>query len=62
VIVCNKIFKLQNLNDTYFVDEVETQLRENHSGAAKTRISTIHKTKLVTKAVALTYPNVVVVP
>jgi len=29
MIVCNKIFKLQNLKrDKYFVDEVETQLRE----------------------------------
>jgi len=29
VIVCNKIFKLRNLKrDKYFVDEVETQLRE----------------------------------
>jgi uncharacterized membrane protein YcaP (DUF421 family) len=49
MIVCNKIFKLQNLKrDKYFVDEVETQLREKLlQGAAKPRISTIQKTKLV---------------
>jgi len=35
--------------DIYFVNEVETQLRENLSRAAKPRISTIQKTKLVTK-------------
>jgi hypothetical protein len=35
--------------DEYFVDEVETQDKKNHSGAAKPRISTIQKTKLDTK-------------
>jgi hypothetical protein len=35
--------------DKYFVDEVETQLREKYSGAAKLRISTIQKTRLDTK-------------
>jgi len=35
--------------DKYFVDEVETQYEKNHSGAAKPRIYTIQKTKLVTK-------------
>jgi hypothetical protein len=35
--------------DKYFVDEVETKLRENHSGAAKPRISTIQKTRLDTR-------------
>jgi len=35
--------------DKYFVDEVETQLRENYSGAAKPRNSTIQKTKLDTR-------------
>jgi hypothetical protein len=32
-----------------FVNEVETQYEKNHSGAAKPRISTIQKTRLVTK-------------
>jgi hypothetical protein len=39
--VCNKILNAEIKGDKYFVDEVETQLRENHSGAAKPRISTI---------------------
>jgi hypothetical protein len=48
--VFNKILKTEIKGDKYFVDEVETQLREeNHSGAAKPRISTIKKTKLDTK-------------
>jgi hypothetical protein len=41
---------MQKLNDTeIFVDEVETQLREKHFGAAKPRISIIQKTKLDTR-------------
>jgi hypothetical protein len=45
----NKI-KMRKINDTrIFVNEVETQLREKHSGVAKPRKSTIQKTKLVTK-------------
>jgi hypothetical protein len=49
--MCNKILNAEFKGDKYFVDEVETQLREkkNHSGAAKPRISTFQKTKLVTK-------------
>jgi hypothetical protein len=35
--------------DKYFVEEVETQLREKNSGAATPRISTIQKTRLDTK-------------
>jgi hypothetical protein len=35
--------------DKYFVDEVETQLREKPLWAAKPRISTIQKTRLDTK-------------
>jgi hypothetical protein len=41
---------MRKINDTrIFVNEVETQDEKNHSGAAKPRISTIHKTKLDTK-------------
>jgi hypothetical protein len=47
--MCNKIWNAEFKRDKYFVDEVESQLRENHSEAAKPRISTIQKTKLVTK-------------
>jgi hypothetical protein len=35
--------------DKYFVDEVETQLREKPLRAAKPRISTIQKTRLDTR-------------
>jgi hypothetical protein len=44
-----KYLNVEFKEDKYFVNEVETQLRANHSGAAKPRISTIQKTKLVTK-------------
>jgi hypothetical protein len=47
--VCNKILNGDFKGDKSFVDEVETQLKEKHSRAAKLRISTIQKTKLVTK-------------
>jgi hypothetical protein len=39
-----------NLKDTrIFVKEVEIQYEKNHFGAVKPRISTIQKTRLVTK-------------
>jgi hypothetical protein len=47
--VCNKILNAEFKGDKDFVDEVETQLTENHSGVGKLRISTIQKTILVTK-------------
>jgi hypothetical protein len=47
--MCNKILNVEFKGDKYFVDKVETQLREKPSGATKPRISTIQKTKLVTK-------------
>lgn len=41
---------MRKINNTrIFVNEVETQDEKNHSGAAKPRISTIKKTKLVTR-------------
>jgi len=41
---------LRKINNTrIFVNEVKTEDEKNHSGAAKPRISTIHKTKLDTK-------------
>jgi hypothetical protein len=52
VCVINCVTKYQNAEfkeDKYLVNEVETQLREKHSGAAKPRIFTIQKTRLVTK-------------
>jgi hypothetical protein len=46
----NKMISMWNLKDTrIFVNEVETQYEKNHSGATKPRISTIQKTRLVTK-------------
>jgi hypothetical protein len=48
--VCNKISKCGIKRHRFFVDKVETQLREkNHSGVAKPRMSTIQNTRLVTK-------------
>jgi 5-bromo-4-chloroindolyl phosphate hydrolysis protein len=45
-----KIITVRNLNNTrIFVNEVKTQYKKNHSGAANPRISTIQKTRLVTK-------------
>jgi hypothetical protein len=45
----NKISMRKLNNIRIFVNEVETQDEKNHSGAAKPRISTIQKTRLVTK-------------
>jgi hypothetical protein len=48
VIVCNKIFKLQNLKETnILLTKWKLSEEKNHSKAAKPRISTIQKTKLV---------------
>jgi hypothetical protein len=62
VIVCNKIFKLRKLNDKYFVDEMETQLREKPLLENQTQDIHYSKDKASYKAVALTYPYAVVVP
>jgi len=48
VIVCNKIFKLLNLKEiNILLTKLKLCEEKNHSGAAKPRISTIQKTKLV---------------
>jgi hypothetical protein len=47
--VCNKILNAKFKRDKYFVDKVETQLKEKPLWATKPRISTIQKTKLVKK-------------
>jgi hypothetical protein len=60
--VCNKIFKLRNLNDTYFFEEEETQLRKKPLRGSKTQDIHYSEDKTSYKVVALTYPNVVVVP
>jgi hypothetical protein len=44
----NKISKVRNLNETdILLMKLKLKLRENHSGAAKPRKSTIQKTKIV---------------
>jgi len=46
----NKTISMRNLKQhKNIVNEVETQYEKNHFGAAKPRISTIQKTRLVTK-------------
>jgi hypothetical protein len=60
--VCNKIFKLRNLNDKYFVDEVETQLREKSLRRSQTQDIRYSEDKANYKVVAFTYPYAVVVP
>jgi hypothetical protein len=46
--MCNKILNAKIKGDKYFVDEVETQLREKPLQGSPTQ-DTIQKTKLVTK-------------
>jgi hypothetical protein len=60
--LCNKILNMEFKGDKYFVDEMETQLREKSLRAAKPRISTIQKTRLVTKHSHLHTHNAVVIP
>jgi len=62
VIVCNKIFKLRNLNNKYFVDEVESQLREKPFWGCQTQDIHYSGDKASYKVVALTYPYAVVIP
>jgi hypothetical protein len=62
VIVCNKIFKLRNLKETYFVDEVKTQIREKPLRGSQTQEFHYSEDKANYKIVALTYPYEVVVP
>jgi hypothetical protein len=61
-IVCNKISKCGIKGDIYFVDEVETQLREKPLRGSQTQDIHYSEDKASYKAVALTYPYVVVVP
>jgi len=60
--VCNKISKCENKIDRYFVDEVETQLREKPLRGSQTQDIQYLEDKASYKAVALTYPYAVVVP
>jgi hypothetical protein len=61
-IVCNKISKCGIKGDIFFVDEVETQLREKSLRGSQTQDIHYSEDKASYKAVALTYLYAVVVP
>jgi hypothetical protein len=61
-IVRNKISKCRIKGDRYFVDEVETQLREKLLRGSQTQDIHYSEDKASYKAVALTYPYAMVVP
>jgi hypothetical protein len=52
--VCNKILNAEVKGDKYFVDEVETKLREKPLRSSQTQ--DFQEDKASYKAVALTYP------
>jgi hypothetical protein len=54
--VCNKILKHEFKGNKYFVDEVETQLREKPLRDSQTQDIHYSEDKPSYKAVALTYP------
>jgi hypothetical protein len=54
--VCNKISKYEIKGDRYFVNEVETQLREKPLQGSQTQDIHYSEDKVSYKAVALTYP------
>jgi hypothetical protein len=60
--VLTKITMRKINNTRIFVNKLETQDEKNNSGAAKSRISTIQKTKLNTKQKHSHTPDAVVVP
>jgi hypothetical protein len=60
--MCKKILNAEFKGDKYFVDEVETQLREKPSRGSQTQDIHYSEDKASYKAVALTYPYEMVVP
>jgi hypothetical protein len=54
--VCNKISKCGIKGDIYFVDEVETQLREKSLRGSQTQDINYLEDKISYKIVAITYP------
>jgi hypothetical protein len=54
--VCNKILNVKFKGDKYFVDKVETQLREKSLRGIQTQDIHYSEDKASYKAVALTYP------
>jgi hypothetical protein len=53
---------MRNLKKTYFVNEVETQLREKPLRGSQTQEFHYLEDKARNKAVILTYPNAAIVP
>jgi hypothetical protein len=54
--VCSKILNVEFKGDKYFVEEVETQLREKPFRGSPTQDIHYSEDKASYKAVALTYP------
>jgi hypothetical protein len=54
--VCNKILNAEIKGDKYFVDEMETQLREKPLRGSQTQDIRYVEDKTRYKAVTLTYP------
>jgi hypothetical protein len=54
--VCNKILNAEFKEDKYFVDEVETQLREKPLRGSQTQDIRYSEDKARYKVVTLTYP------
>jgi hypothetical protein len=54
--VCNKILNAEFKGDEYFVDEVETQLREKSLRGSQTQDIHYSEDKARYKAITLTYP------
>jgi hypothetical protein len=54
--LCNKILNVEFKGDKYFVDEVETQLREKPFRGSQTIDFHYSEDKTSNKALALTYP------
>jgi hypothetical protein len=54
--MCNKILNAELKGDKYFVDEVETQLRETPLRGSQTKDIHNSENKARYKAVTLTYP------
>jgi hypothetical protein len=54
--VCNKILNAEFEGNKYFVDEVETQLREKPLQGSQTQDFHYSEDKASYKVVALTYP------
>jgi hypothetical protein len=61
-IVCKKISKCGIKGDRYFLDEVETQLREKSLQGSQTQDIHYSEDKASYQAVTLTYPYAVVIP